>query len=104
MDIEKLLQYLKTERGRLDEAIAILNGSGRIGTKDLRARHMSAEARRKISEAQKRRWARRRRGGKNGDGAPTAINERRSRLSAAARKRLSEMMKKRWAERRKLAA
>ena len=49
---------------------------------------MSAAARKRISEAMKKRWA-----AKKVKAAP-----KRKAMSPAARKRLSEMMKKRWAE------
>lgn len=72
MDTEQIVSALKEERDRIDEAIAALqggsgrqrsstagpstaSGSGRRGRRG--PRHMSAEARRRISEAQKRRWA-----------------------------------------------
>jgi len=70
MDIGVILQQLKSERDRLNEAIAALQGvktpagvrkgaaqKGRGRGK----RRMSAEARRRISEAQKKRWARQKR-------------------------------------------
>ena len=56
---------------------------------------MSAAARKKISEAMKRRYAELNSGRRQNAG---------SRLIEAGRKRLSDLMKKRWAERRKAAA
>jgi hypothetical protein len=59
LDTEQIMEALKAERQRIDKAIAALGG----GSSPARAggrrgpRHMSAEARRRISEAQKRRWA-----------------------------------------------
>lgn len=60
LDTEQIIEALRAERQRIDKAIAALGGGsqtvrraqGRRGP-----RHMSAEARRRISEAQKRRWA-----------------------------------------------
>ena len=108
LNTEQIIQYLKDERNRLDEAIAVLDGPGTKSATEARGgrRHMSAEARRRISEAQKRRWAKRKRvGAATVAGSPvTVIGKRRGGMSAVARRRQSEMMKKRWAERRKKAA
>jgi len=69
MDISQILEQLKSERDRLNEAIAALEGVKTPAGSRKRAaakgrgrarRRMSAEARRRISEAQKRRWARQR--------------------------------------------
>lgn len=61
MDTEQIITALKAERQRIDKAIAALGGGGfrsARGTPGRRGpRHMSAEARKRISEAQKRRWA-----------------------------------------------
>jgi len=60
LDTEQILEALMAERQRIDKAIAALGGSSRTGRGALGRRgprHMSAEARRRISEAQKRRWA-----------------------------------------------
>lgn len=73
MDIQSIVNDLKRERERLDQAIAALEGSGggrRPGrpagsTNAPRPRrHMSAAARRRISAMMKQRWAERRRKGK----------------------------------------
>lgn len=71
MDIQNILNDLKRERARLDQAIAALEGGG----------------------------GPRRRGRPVGSGS-AKLRPRRH-MSAAARKRISEMMKKRWAERKK---
>ena len=60
MDTEQIIEALKAERQRIDRAIAALGGGsrpGHVGQGRRGPRHMSAEARRRISEAQKRRWA-----------------------------------------------
>jgi len=75
MDIQNILGDLKRERERLDRAIAALEGlgSGRrrgrpVGSKSAVGRpprrHMSAAARKRISEMMKQRWAERKRKGK----------------------------------------
>ena len=60
LDTEQIIEALKAERQRIDKAIAALGGGSRavrVGLGRRGPRHMSAEARRRISEAQKRRWA-----------------------------------------------
>ncbi len=75
MDLASIVAELKRERDRLDNAIAALEGgSARRGRPPGRRpgtgastgrrggrRHMSAEARRRISEMMKKRWAERKR-------------------------------------------
>ena len=63
MDTEQINASLKAERERIDKAIAALGGggggfrSGRSWQGRRGPRHMSAEARKRISVALKRRWA-----------------------------------------------
>jgi hypothetical protein len=70
MDISRIVEELKRERGRLDAAIAALDsvqparrgrppGVAREAGNGRRRRHMSAAARRRISQAMKQRWAER---------------------------------------------
>src|SRR5208283_4134710 len=99
MDIQQILSDLRTRRGRLDQAIYVLEGlapkrgpgkPGRTSAQPAgKRRRMSAKARKRIGEAKRRWWAERKAGRK------------RPHISAAGRKRLSELMKKRWAERKK---
>lgn len=75
LDIERIVGLLKDERDRIDKAIAAPEG-GRSrkrasaasvtsgGSKPHGRRRMSAEARRRISEAQKKRWAARKKAAK----------------------------------------
>jgi hypothetical protein len=79
MDIQNILSDLKRERDRLDRAISALEGTapgqrrrGRpAGSRNVataaapRRRHMSAAARKRISEMMKQRWAERKRKGKS---------------------------------------
>ena len=68
MDTEQIIAALRAERERIDKAIAALGGGLRVGraAQGRRGpRHMSAEARRRISEAQKRRWAEQRKKSKS---------------------------------------
>jgi hypothetical protein len=59
MDTVSIITALEAERDRLDQAITALRGSqrgpGRLANG--RKRTLSATARKRISEAQKRRWA-----------------------------------------------
>lgn len=71
MTIDSILADLKAERDRLDQAISALEGRGgprggrgRAGGVR-RRRHMSPEARRRISEMMKKRWAERKRKAKS---------------------------------------
>jgi len=75
LDTERIIGLLKEERERIDRAIAALEGgrspkrtsavSVTSGTSQPRKRrHMSAEARKRISEAQKKRWAKQKKGSK----------------------------------------
>ena len=65
MTLDTILDQLKSERGRLDHAIAVLEGSAprrrgrpiRMAPTGPPRRKMSAEARRKISEAKRKWWA-----------------------------------------------
>jgi hypothetical protein len=64
LDIQSLLAELKQERDRIEDAISALQGldkTGRKATGKSRRgrRHMSAEARARISRAMKLRWAQR---------------------------------------------
>jgi len=74
MDIQSILADLKRERQRLDTAITALEGAGPrrrgrpagsgssgAGRPGRPRRHMSAAARKRISEMMKQRWAERKR-------------------------------------------
>jgi hypothetical protein len=80
------------ELGRLEAAISALSGleskaSGFKGT----PRTMSASARRKISLAQKARWAKQNSNGRVGIAKPRP-------MSAAGRRRVAKAQKARWAK------
>jgi hypothetical protein len=91
MYLTNVVEALKEQRTRIDRAIAALEGAGAAG----RTRpHMSAAARRRISEAMKQRWAKRR-------GKTSKKSKARPAMTAAARKKLSALMKARWAAKKK---
>ncbi len=56
MDTATVIAELEAERDRLNNAIAALQGVRHSRTNG-RRRHLSAAARKRISDAQKRRWA-----------------------------------------------
>jgi hypothetical protein len=116
--LELAIKGLEAERARIDDEIgqikSTLNGgraivfheagNGNTAAQPRKKRRMSAAARKKISEAMKRRYAAMNKAA-NMASAVAKVNkapERSgSRLTAAGRKKLSDLMKKRWAERRK---
>jgi len=108
MDLQNLVNELRSERTRIDRAINALEGIG-LGRRPRRGRppkashgrNMSAAARKRISAAMKRRWAtwKGKSSPKNVKAAPKKPG-RRVPMSAAAKKRLSELMKARWAARK----
>ncbi len=79
MDIQNILGDLKRERERIDRAISALEGLGGgqrrrgrpAGSRNVASsakrprRHMSASARKRISEMMKQRWAERKRKSKS---------------------------------------
>jgi exonuclease VII small subunit len=54
LDLNTIIKALESERDQLDRAIAALKGQSKVR----RARRLSVAARRRISAAQKKRWAR----------------------------------------------
>jgi hypothetical protein len=90
-----VLKELEQERSRLDQAIAVIGKLvGRNGTRGQtteKGRTLSAAARRKISLAQKARWAKTRRAA-----APTKVRT----MSRAARNKIGAAQRARWAKTR----
>ena len=110
MDISTIVAALKEQRTRVENAIAALGGLGSAArrgrppkTGSTYGRHMSAAARKRISEAMKQRWAKRKRKSAPKKSAP-AKTKNRPTMSAAARKKLSDLMKARWAAKQKAKA
>ena len=115
MNLEGILNQLKSERSRLNQAISALEGlvSGPIRrrgrppksglTNGLGKRTMSAAARRRMSAAVKARWAKQQRGSKPAATRKPATKKAGSRpqMSPAARRKLSVLMKALWAARKK---
>jgi hypothetical protein len=81
------------ELGRLEAAVSALSGIGSNSIRSTRARRkMSASARRKISLAQKARWAK-----QNSNGRVEMARPKRH-VSAAARRRMAAAQRARWAK------
>lgn len=93
-DLAGVLKELEQERSRLDQVIQVLgnlvvrNGTGVRARR--RKRTLSAAARRKISLAQKARWAKTRRA------VPTRVRT----MSRAARNKIAAAQRARWAKTR----
>src|ERR1035437_5146712 len=108
MGIQTLVSNLKDERNRIDQAITALEGltstvprrgpPPKATTTGGKRRRMSPAARKRISYAMKRRWAK-----WKGKSAPKKSKSRPA-MSAAARRQLSALMKARWAARKKAKA
>ena len=97
-NLAAVLKELEQERGRLDQAIEVIgklvgrNSSGSVQTRPNRPRRaMSAAARRKISLAQKARWAKTKR---------AAASTRVHKMSQAARNKIAAAQRARWAKTR----
>ena len=95
-DLAGVLKELEQERSRLDQAITVIgqlvgrNGSGRQASAKSPTRTLSAAARRKISLAQKARWAKTRR-------APSTPVRT---MSRAGRNKTAAAQRARWARSR----
>ena len=107
MNLESILDELRSQRTRIDQAIAALQGTTRnsrpapvVGRQ---RGHMSAAARARIGAAKKVWWAKQQRKSRTAK-KPTLIHSaKRKPMSPAARKKLSKLMKARWSERKKAA-
>ena len=95
MNVESILQELRSERERIDQAISALQA---IGTPGNRTQPGRRRGRPPGGSAAKSSSATKSASTKSGNG-----RRRRRGMSPEARKRISEMMKARWAQRRKAA-
>ena len=95
-DLAGVLKELEQERNRLDHAITVIgqlvgrNGTGGLANAKKATRTLSMAARRKISLAQKARWAKTRR---------TTSTPVRT-VSQSARKKIAAAQRARWAKSR----
>jgi len=109
-NLSSALQQLRAERKQaharvesIDQAIAViesLNGSGALGRANTSTRIISAASRRKMSQAQRARWAR----AKNGSQPVVAMVKTKGSapvkrtMSAAARRKIAAAQRARWAK------
>ena len=108
-NLNSALQQLRDERKqaqaqleKLDQAILVIEGlSGRSNTRTSTGsrgrRSLSAAARKRISEAQRARWAQRKKQAGTPSAGPRAVPSRKP-LSASARRRIAAAQKARWAK------
>lgn len=99
--IERALAALREIEGPVAPATAAAPGPGRP-RKARRKGGMTAEGRRRLSEALKARWAAKR--AASGVPAAPAKAKRKGGMTPEGRKRLSEALKKRWAAKRAASA
>ena len=107
MNLESILDELRSQRTRIDQAIAALQGTARNSrpaqSVGRQRGHMSAASRARIGAAKKAWWAKQQRKSRTAN-KPTLIHSaKRKPMSPAARKKLSKLMKVRWAEKKKAA-
>jgi hypothetical protein len=120
LDVQNIIAELKGELARIGEVIGLLEGDAsakkRVGRPPAsaaqkaqaqrRGRGLTPAGRRKLTEAMKQRWAKRR----GATSASTAsINvaakpKKSGEMSAQGRKNISAAMKKRWAEKKRKAS
>ncbi|HLK50411.1 MAG TPA: hypothetical protein VKT49_19860 [Bryobacteraceae bacterium] len=94
--IEARMAELRKELGRRGAGNSAGAWSGSTSAPARKKRTLSAAARERIAEAQRKRWAAARQGSKpSAAERPAAAAQRR--MSAAARKRIADAARKRWA-------
>ena len=112
MNTSSILTQLRSERDRLEKAIAALESldstvsAGRPAAAakapKRRTRRLTPAGRKRLSEMMKKRWAeRRKKAGK--PAAKTSPTRGRRHMSAAARRKIAAAQRKRWAAQKKAA-
>jgi hypothetical protein len=100
------IQGFETQKGRIDAQIAEIwkmlavgrTGPGTAAEPQKRKRKMSAAARKRIGDAQQKRWAESKRQSESPSKRATReAPESKRKLSAAGRRRIIEATKRRWA-------
>ncbi len=100
-NLSNALEQLRAERGKaqaqvekLDQAISVIESlNGSVGSRRSGSRSVSAAARRRMSLAQKARWAKARKP-QSANGSATTV---RKPLSIAARRKIASAQRARWA-------
>jgi hypothetical protein len=91
LDTKRMLREVEAEITKLERIADVLRGStAKRGAARGKRKGMSAAARRKISLAQKARWAKQKASGPSGKPKRT--------ISAASRRRMAAAQKARWAK------
>jgi len=103
-NIAEMVQELQQQRDRLDQAIGalaplvgIIKTSSAQGGAGGPRRTLSAAARRKVSLAQKARWAKLR-AENSAKSQPNIVNPGKRTMSAAARRKIAASQRARWAK------
>jgi hypothetical protein len=126
MDTSNILTELYAERERINQAITALEALDGTALPQHKAvqiiapvpaakptfkkRVISAESRKKMAEAQRKRWSEKKTAGKPSASVKrnattrVALKSAKNGITAAGRKRISEAAKKRWAEKKAAAA
>jgi hypothetical protein len=110
VDLNKIVNELKSERDRLGRAIAALLDEARVVVSVAKTKGpgrprkgLTPAGRRRLSLAMKQRWAERR-GKTTTAAAKPSAPKRRGGITPAGRKKLAEAMRRRWAEKKKNAS
>jgi hypothetical protein len=114
-EIQNIIQQLQNRASGLDRAIAALKEIGGQATSTKsdskiaapakrRRRRLTPEARERIAEAMRQRWAARKPLVESTQGAPSNRKRRKRRLSPEGRARIGEANRRRWAAKRKANA
>jgi hypothetical protein len=107
--IDAAIEGFEAQKNRIDQQIAELRAmrDGQAATRSNstpRKRKFSAEALRRMREAQQRRWAKVRGETAPSEAAPAKVPRKKRKLSAAGRRAIQEAVRKRWAAKRAEAA
>ena len=106
------IEGFEAQKKRLDAQIAEIRQQLTGGRAELAAtpepgrkrRKVSAAGRKRMAEAQRKRWAAKKQSGAEAKAAKPDVQKPKRKISAAGRKRMSEATKKRWAAVRAAAA
>jgi hypothetical protein len=99
-NISGVVGYLKKELGRAQQEVQRFTAAlAALGSAGSNGRHtLSADARRRISIAQKKRWAKARNGSRPVAATALAPAKRTRKISAAGKKRIAAATRARWAK------
>jgi hypothetical protein len=103
--LEAAIEGFEAQRKRIDAQVAeirqLMTGGAAESTAKpepgSKRRKVSAAGRKRMAEAQRKRWAARKQSGAAPEAAKPAAQKPKRKMSAAGRKRISEATKRRWA-------